>query len=124
MMTLAAPLKVLSRKSMRADEEDEIEWIRYTDISDEPQRQTNFVQKFQRDLMKKYEEESDEHTHLNRRVFAGSLYQDLVDTQFELDLAWSLGSVCFVFTYINFHLGSTFLAAISMAMIMLSFPLT
>ena len=109
---------------MRADEEDEIEWIRYTDISDDPQRQTNFVQKFQRDLMKKYEEERDEHTHLNRRVFAGSLYQDLVDTQFELDLAWSLGSVCFVFTYINFHLGSTFLAAISMAMIMLSFPLT
>ena len=80
MLTLAAPIKVESRKSLKADDDEEIEWIRYTDISDDPQRQTNFVQKFQKDLMREFEEETQEYSHLNRRVFAGSLYQELVDS--------------------------------------------
>ena len=39
-------------------------------------------------------------------------------------MIWSAGSVLFVFFYIWFHLGSGFLAVISMLMILLSFPLT
>ena len=80
MLTLAAPIKVVSRKSLKADDDEEIEWIRYTDISDDPQRQTNFVQKFQKDLMREFEGENQEYSHLRRRVFAGSLYQELVDS--------------------------------------------
>jgi hypothetical protein len=46
------------------------------------------------------------------------------DQQINDDMIWSAGSVLFVFFYIWFHLGSGFLAVISMLMILLSFPLT
>ena len=62
--------------------------------------------------------------NLQRRVFAGSLYQKNFDDTISADLIWSVGSVMFVFLYIMIHLGSLFLAVVAMMMILLSFPVT
>lgn len=97
---------------------------RYKGIKDRRSDQDIFIMDFQvqlRDISEKYSSRS---KVMMPRVY-GRLLQDAVfNMQLREDVTWAVGSGLFVFAFIWFHLGSFFMAFLSMVLILISFPVS
>ena len=99
---------------------------RYNDVTDDKNAQSEFVDAFQKKIYLRYEDEENQNQYpnLRRYVFSNSLFLVQFNEQADADIAWSVFSMLFVFAYIWWHVGSLFIAVVSINMIVLSFPLT
>lgn len=112
MMLLAGPLSV--------------DGTRYESMEDRPEEQVMYVEDFQMDVRELWEGATSEEKFpdVERRLFAHTLFIKLFEVQLNDDIMWMVYAALFVFFYIWFHVGSFFMAVISILMICLSFPLT
>lgn len=97
---------------------------RYKDVKDDPSQQDKVATEFQKSLRSLANSGADKYTNVRRRVFASLLYTLYFQETLEKDVTWAVFSGLFVFFYIWFHLRSLFITALSMLMILMSFPIS
>lgn len=97
---------------------------RFSSIKDERLEQNKFVTEFHKDIVDIAESGAAKYAGVRMRLHSQLYFQVYFMTVLEESVAFAIFSILFVMIFIWYHLGSFFMAALSMLAIILSFPMT
>ena len=97
---------------------------RYKNVKDDIKQQNEVGKDFQSNLRSMTQSGNEKYAAVRIRINGRLIFNIVFQETVSGDVAYAIFSFLFVFCYIWFHLGSFFIALLSMLMILMSFPVT